>query len=119
MDDCLDQGRWRLCQRLQHRHSFVLGSRQFQIKVTDADIMDPIALTVLLIIADARDEWVFAKSSVKSGKQNSKFMSLLRSPAHFKQARDKSFDIFLADLAVSDCDGVRGLAETHHRCQRS
>lgn len=42
--------------------------------------MDPIALRVLLIIADA-----------------------------FKQVRKQSFDIFLADLAVSGRDGIRGL----------
>jgi DNA-binding NarL/FixJ family response regulator len=27
----------------------------------------------------------------------------------FKKAVDQSFDIFLADLAVSDCDGMRSL----------
>ncbi|MFZ0232766.1 MAG: ATP-binding protein [Candidatus Acidiferrales bacterium] len=71
--------------------------------------MDPIVLTVLLIIADSRDE---ADIRQKLGEARKARFEVHVAPTFaeaFTQILEKSFDIFLADLAVSDCDGMQGL----------
>ncbi|MFZ0881914.1 MAG: ATP-binding protein [Candidatus Acidiferrales bacterium] len=71
--------------------------------------MDPVALTVLLIIADAADEADIRQKLADARKARFDVFVVPTFAVALKQIASKSFDIFLADLAVPDCDGMRGL----------
>jgi PAS domain S-box-containing protein len=71
--------------------------------------MDPRALNVLLVIADAQDEADIRQKL--GGARNALFaVHAAASLAHaFHLIADKPFDVFLIDLAVPDSDGIQGL----------
>ncbi|HEY3913918.1 MAG TPA: ATP-binding protein [Verrucomicrobiae bacterium] len=71
--------------------------------------MDPIALTVLLIIADPPDEADIRQKLAGARKARFEVQAVPTFADAFKQIANTSFDIFLADLAVPDADGMRGL----------
>jgi PAS domain S-box-containing protein len=71
--------------------------------------MDPRALNVLLVIADAQDEADIRQKL--AGARNTLFaVHAVASLAQaFQLISDKPFDTFLIDLAVSDSEGIAGL----------
>jgi DNA-binding NarL/FixJ family response regulator len=71
--------------------------------------MDPRALNVLLVIADAQEEADIRQKL--AGARNTSFaVHAVSSLAHAcKLISDKPFDTFLIDLAVPDSDGISGL----------
>ena len=71
--------------------------------------MDPIALTVLLIIADPADETDIRQKLAGARKARFEVYAVPTFADAFKQTATRSFDIFLADLAASDSDGMSGL----------
>ncbi len=71
--------------------------------------MDPIALTVLVIIADSAEEADIRQKLAGARKARFEVHAVPTFAAAFKLTISRSFDIFLADLAVSDSDGLRGL----------
>ncbi len=71
--------------------------------------MDPVALTVLLIIAGTKDEAEIRQKLAEARKAKFEVHVASTFADAFKKAVDRSFDIFLADIAVSDCDGMRSL----------
>lgn len=71
--------------------------------------MDPRALNVLLVIADAQDE---ADIHQKLGDARNTFFAVHTAASlaqAFQLIADKPIDIFLIDLSVPDADGVQGL----------
>ncbi|MGC1637034.1 MAG: response regulator, partial [Candidatus Acidiferrales bacterium] len=71
--------------------------------------MDPSALTVLLIIADSADEADIRQKLAGARKARFDVHAVPTFADAFKETATRSFDIFLADLAVSDSDGMSGL----------
>jgi DNA-binding response OmpR family regulator len=71
--------------------------------------MDPIALTILLIIADQVEEADIRQKLAGARKARFEVHAVPTFAEAFQQTVKISFDIFLADLAVSDSDGVKGL----------
>ncbi|MGA7915590.1 MAG: ATP-binding protein [Candidatus Acidiferrales bacterium] len=71
--------------------------------------MDPLALTVLLIVADAADEADIRQKLAGARKARFDVHAVMTFADAIRLSAHKSFDIFLADLAVSDSDGMRGL----------
>ncbi len=71
--------------------------------------MDPIALTVLLIIAGPADEADIRQKLAGARKTRFDVHAVATFAKAFEQTANRSFDIFLADLAVSDSDGMQGL----------
>jgi PAS domain S-box-containing protein len=71
--------------------------------------MDPMALTVLLIIADPVEEADIRQKLAGARKARFEVYAAPTFAQAFKQTADRSFDIFLADLAVADADGIQGL----------
>ncbi len=71
--------------------------------------MDPIALTVLLIIADSADEADIRQKLAGARKARFEVHTVSTFADALKKTATRSFDILLADLAVSDSDGMRGL----------
>jgi PAS domain S-box-containing protein len=71
--------------------------------------MDPIALTVLLIIADPADEAEIRQKLAGARKARFDVHTVPTFADAFEETATRSFDIFLADLAVPDSDGMSGL----------